>query len=48
METINIIFIAVVIMLALPMLVIIGINLYYRYYQNSSLQILNCNEEEKV
>ena len=45
MDLINIIFIAVVIMLALPMLVIIGINLYYRYFQNSSL---NDNEEEKV
>lgn len=45
MDLINIIFIAVVIMLALPMLVIIGINFYYRYFQNSSL---NDNKEEKV
>jgi hypothetical protein len=51
MDIINIIFIAVLICIALPMIVLIGINFYYNInvdYLNGTIQISNYNEEEKV
>jgi hypothetical protein len=51
MDIINIIFIAVLVVLALPMIVLIGINLCYRIrveYTSDKIIIFNYNDEEKA